>query len=491
MHSLLNSSDQCIHAYGFFPCAESIWGFVYQIITFQYLMVLGEKLLTRSSTKIFASLSTESPYTAVYSVVFRILMAVPSLAIMTVSGILSGNEEAQSQVTFGISVSAGSTIFNLTVLWGINGLLANTTIPKKPQQQQSSSFQETPFLLPRDYQNHSQTEKQKSLIFKSEFWTSGVKVEEGTSKAAKYMFLSSLPFALMQLTTIFSNKEGRLAVIILAILFSVVYLVFYFNYQIQTETQKDSLDYAKFELSNSFERALRDHFDLNRDGKIKKGKFDLLLKNFDMDHDGTISNAEYEIFRKRFDRDGDGKISDVESSAGLKKLMAEGTGEQVGTKSYYTIHIFQVLVGLSILILLARPLTMTTQQLSTAMGLPPLLISFVMIPAVMNSRRALEALFPPNVEKLDIASVTFRELYSGVAMNNTMGFLASVLIVFAKDLTWNYSAEVLIIFLVCAIIGFVSSFRAWSQSSHPKWTFLLAVILYPFSAMIFYFLQDL
>ncbi|GAA0170641.1 hypothetical protein LIER_24863 [Lithospermum erythrorhizon] len=183
----LSSSDECVHAYGFFPCADSVWGYIYQIVVIQYLMSHGEKLMTLASTKIFTSLGT-----GIYgAIIFRILMALPTLMILSsfigfaVSGILSNNEAAQSQVPFGISVSAGSTIFNLTVLWGIN-----LTI----------------FI----------------------FVDTGVKIDQHTSEAANFMFLSSLPFALMQLT----NLGIRFTVIGFSLLFSFMLLFFYFRYQV-------------------------------------------------------------------------------------------------------------------------------------------------------------------------------------------------------------------------------------------------------------------
>lgn len=54
----LSSGDQCNHIYGFFPCAENIGGYLFMIVTFQYLLILGEKVLAIGSNRLFSILDT-------------------------------------------------------------------------------------------------------------------------------------------------------------------------------------------------------------------------------------------------------------------------------------------------------------------------------------------------------------------------------------------------------------------------------------------------
>lgn len=42
-----------------------------------------------------------------------------SLFLFAVSGVLKSKESAQESVSFGVGVYAGSTVFNLTVVWGM------------------------------------------------------------------------------------------------------------------------------------------------------------------------------------------------------------------------------------------------------------------------------------------------------------------------------------------------------------------------------------
>lgn len=76
--SSLPSSDACLHVYGFFPCADNIGGYIFQMIVYQYMLMLGEKLLTRGSNNIFNILGT-----GIFGAsLFRVLMVLPGLVMV-------------------------------------------------------------------------------------------------------------------------------------------------------------------------------------------------------------------------------------------------------------------------------------------------------------------------------------------------------------------------------------------------------------------------
>ncbi|XP_019175856.1 PREDICTED: uncharacterized protein LOC109171183 [Ipomoea nil] len=147
--------------------------------------------------------------------------------------------------------------------------------------------------------------------------------------------------------------------------------------------------------------------------------------------------------------------------------------------------LLQVVFGVAILTMCAKPLGISIQQLSDAMGIPSFLIPFVVVPLALNTRMAVSAIFPISQKSSKTASLTFSEIYGGVVMNNLMGMTTLLAIVIAKDLRWDYSAEVLTVLVVCGIVGFLALFR----TTYPLWTCLLAFFLYPFSVLLFYVLE--
>ncbi|KAL2494764.1 sodium/calcium exchanger family protein/calcium-binding EF hand family protein [Forsythia ovata] len=143
--------------------------------------------------------------------------------------------------------------------------------------------------------------------------------------------------------------------------------------------------------------------------------------------------------------------------------------------------VFEIVVGIVILTFLGGPLTTSILQLSYTMRVPSFSISFVIVPLAMNTRTAIEALFPAGKKSENTASLTFSEIYGGVVMNNLSGLTILLAIVYTKDLQWDFSAEVLTVLVVCAIVGILG----YSSSKYPFWTCILAFLLYPISFGLF------
>ncbi|KAL2519109.1 sodium/calcium exchanger family protein/calcium-binding EF hand family protein [Abeliophyllum distichum] len=120
-------------------------------------------------------------------------------------------------------------------------------------------------------------------------------------------------------------------------------------------------------------------------------------------------------------------------------------------------------------------------KLSYTMRVPSFSISFVIVPLAMNTRTAIEALFPAGKKSEKTASLTFSEIYGEVVMNNLSGLTILLAIVYTKDLQWDFSAEVLIVLVVCAIVGILG----YSSTKYPFWTCILAFLLYPISLGLF------
>lgn len=74
------------------------------------------------------------------------------------------------------------------------------------------------------------------------------------------------------------------------------------------------------------------------------------------------------------------------------------------------------------------------------------------------------------------------QIYGGVFMNNILGFSVLLGIIYAREMRWEYSAEVLVVAFVCIIMGLIASLR----SSFPIWISFMAYLLYPFSLLLVY-----
>ncbi|XP_019162755.1 PREDICTED: uncharacterized protein LOC109159162 [Ipomoea nil] len=502
-----SSSSTCDHAYGFFPCAENIPGYLFQIVIFQYLMSVAEQLVSSSSKKIFDTLGT-----GIFgATVFRILMVFPRIIMTISSGIFNSQEGAQNQVFFGIRVNAGATIFNLTVLWGlcvIVGRRDRATQEKDSQSQPSTQSFASNWL--------------KTLN------ECGISTDASTSFTAGLMLLSLVPFVLVELVNVVSSASGQRIVVLVALIITVAFLLAYFGYQIIDPTiQKRSLHYSRFENL------------LTQNGKPNVSRIRLFFHLYDSDNNQQMSSRELEKFlrlivtdevqrmvavktmMKDLDRDGNSRITEQEFLNGIENLLANNSsadnaaaatptstpenddqeksgeetngaageveqagGEKMGTWDFI-VTVLQVILGVAILTFCAQPLMTNVIQFSGAVGVPTFIISFVVLPIVINGRMAIAAIFPASQKSSKAASLTFSEIYNGVTMSNLTGLLSLLAVVYARELTWDYSAEVLVVFVISLTIGFLAYFK----TTYQLWTSIFAFFLYPFSLALFYVLQ--
>nr|CAB3471770.1 unnamed protein product [Digitaria exilis] len=144
-----------------------------------------------------------------------------------------------------------------------------------------------------------------------------------------------------------------------------------------------------------------------------------------------------------------------------------------------------LLLGAAIAAAFADPLVDAVHNFSNATHIPSFFISFIALPLATNSSEAVSAIIFASRKKQRTCSLTFSEVYGGVTMNNTLCLGVFLALIYFRNLTWDFSSEVLIILLVCVVMALFTSFRTTFQ----LWTCLVAYMLYPLSLVIVYILD--
>ncbi|XP_061348954.1 sodium/calcium exchanger NCL1-like [Gastrolobium bilobum] len=144
-----------------------------------------------------------------------------------------------------------------------------------------------------------------------------------------------------------------------------------------------------------------------------------------------------------------------------------------------------VVLGIAMLSILAEPLIESVKNFSNSAGLHSFSISFILIPLATNAREATAAIKEVSHKKPRTTSLAISEIYGGVFMNNILGFLAISVLIYVRDVTWQFSAEMLVVAIVCAIVGSIASFK----STFPLWSSLCAFLLYPLSLVLVFVLD--
>ncbi|KAL6570642.1 hypothetical protein OROGR_000192 [Orobanche gracilis] len=145
-----------------------------------------------------------------------------------------------------------------------------------------------------------------------------------------------------------------------------------------------------------------------------------------------------------------------------------------------------IVLGLVMLGILAEPLIQSVRKFSADASVPSFYVAFVFVPLATNSRITVSAINESRRKKLQITSLTMSEIYGTVFMNNILGLAVLVSLIYFRNLSWTFSAEVLIVLIVSAIVGSFASFN----TVYPVWTSILAYFLYPLSLMLVYILGD-
>lgn len=332
----LLSESTCQHTYGFLPCAENAGGYIFQIFIYQGLLIFGEKLLGEGSKVLFNIFSNSK----IVGIIFRILTGLPAMLMVILSGVFGSKENAQSQVSLGVGIYAGTTVFTLTLQWGICLIVGGRKLRHDSTPQNSESPVSCCFRV------------KKELI---ELKDTGITIDGKTRHTAGIMLLSLIPYVIVQLADIFNTSR---IVILIALIVSAASLVSYFIYQnLNPWIQQRSLEYSKYEILRT---GFLEHMErlgklVNEDGKLNIPVIKKLFAETDRDNDQSITRRELEKLAfdvvktgklnvnkhlavsevmKSFDFNKDEKINIHEFIKGCKKWIDETNSSSSSTNFF-------------------------------------------------------------------------------------------------------------------------------------------------------------
>ncbi|KAJ0847655.1 putative EF-hand domain pair protein CML [Helianthus annuus] len=210
---------------------------------------------------------------------------------------------------------------------------------------------------------------------------------------------------------------------------------------------------------------------------------DIIMRHLDVDGDGNIDKAEFRLGVKKW-----------VASCDLQKQLQDSNQE---TDEYHKTEakakteemvkaIILLIVGILMITFLAEPLVESVRQFSNAVKIEPFYVSFILVPLATNARTAIAAIRAARQKRHHTTSLTFSEIYHKVFLNNILGFSVLVSVIYFRGFTWHFSAEILVVVIVCMIMGLIASFT----SKFPDWTLLIAFPLYPLSMVVVYFVND-
>ncbi|KAK9212167.1 hypothetical protein WN943_001548 [Citrus x changshan-huyou] len=199
-----SSSSTCEQTYGFLPCTTTVLGNLFLIIVYGYLMYVAATYLSNGSELLLEILGPG----VVGGLFLPILGALPDAMLILVSGLSGTKETAQSQVSVGMGLLAGSTVMLSTVIWG------TCVVVGKCDLRESDSVA---------------IDGQNTKGFR--LTGTGVSTDVWTCYAARIMAISVIPFVVVQLPQMLNSTSGRHLAVLIALILSVSMLISYCLYQ--------------------------------------------------------------------------------------------------------------------------------------------------------------------------------------------------------------------------------------------------------------------
>ncbi|KAK2968385.1 hypothetical protein RJ640_004391, partial [Escallonia rubra] len=183
------ASDSCDQTYGFMPCTGTALGNLFLLLVYGYLMFVAATYLSKGSELLLEILGP---------------------------GIIGGlTETAQSQVSVGMGLLAGSTVMLLTVIWGTCVIVGKC------------DFQDSVAVDGKDTKIAVDGKDTKGFSLTG----SGVSTDIWTSYGARIMAISVIPFIVVQLLQVLNSTSGRHLAILIALILSLLLLISYCLYQ--------------------------------------------------------------------------------------------------------------------------------------------------------------------------------------------------------------------------------------------------------------------
>nr|GEX36200.1 sodium/calcium exchanger NCL2-like [Tanacetum cinerariifolium] len=428
----------CEPQYGFLPCSTELWGRLFLIVVYQYLMSIESRLTSA---------------------------------------------DASSSAAMGMSVLAGSAVMSLTLIWPsviVFGSydLADDDITITPQVPED----ETPF--------------QKKLT------GYGLTTDIETKKTAILMLVSMIPFLILQLPQFIDSATVTRVIILIALIITLSFFLSYIVYQIfQPYIQNRRFDYVRQKfVSNKLlqllttngktdARLIKDdglldnimaQLDISGDENIDEEEFIRVVTKWLSEARDSLSKNDYNPLRLFAPRPQ--AVADEEQQ---EALLPTTPAVDIASSIWdYLEALAFVFIGIVVAVLVARPLIMNIALFADAAHVPSFFIPYIIIPGAINIPRLFSVINNASQKTQRAASLTLSQIYSGVFMSNMSSLSTFLLAMYIKNALWDVTAEVLVVLIICGIVGVFSSTR----TVFPLWSGYVGYVLYPTSLLMLYVL---
>ena len=121
-----------------------------------------------------------------------------------------------------------------------------------------------------------------------------------------------------------------------------------------------------------------------------------------------------------------------------------------------------------------------------SINVPAFYISFVITPIASNASEVLAGLMFAAKKTNEGVALCHSSLLGGASMNATMCLAVFMALIYFRGLTWSFTSEVIVLFVVTLIVAANSA----ASKTVRLWQAALVAALYPFSVLLIWLLKQ-
>lgn len=135
-----------------------------------------------------------------------------------------------------------------------------------------------------------------------------------------------------------------------------------------------------------------------------------------------------------------------------------------------------LLAGTIIVTLVSDPMVEVITHVGEKLSVSPFYISFVVTPLASNASEVIAGLIFAKKKTNESISLTLATLHGAATMNSTLGLCIFMSLIFFRNLSWSYTAEVLAV-VICMIVVGINALRR----TIFVWQAFIVIAMYPFT----------
>jgi Ca2+/Na+ antiporter len=143
-----------------------------------------------------------------------------------------------------------------------------------------------------------------------------------------------------------------------------------------------------------------------------------------------------------------------------------------------------LLLGTVICTVVSDPMVDVISNLGTKMNVSPFYISFVVTPLASNASEVIAGLVFARKKTVESISLTLSTLNGAATMNGTLALCIFMCLIYFRNLSWAFSAEVITVIFVLLVVGLNSL-----KTTIFLWQAVLVGSLYPLSILMVYLME--